>query len=128
MAQAMEDALAVSDKRAAKLAGVSMRQLRYWEQIGLVVPSVKEQISPRNTVRLYTFQDLLELLVAAELRIPEGQAAPRWSSAALPACPPVGEGDRIVKAGGTFGAGRFWATAAAVLPGLRQGSGPCTRR
>ena len=68
MAQAMEDTLAVSDKRAAKLAGISMKQLRYWEQIGLVVPSVKEQISPRNTVRLYSFQDLLELLVAAELR------------------------------------------------------------
>ncbi len=68
MAQAMEDMLAVSDKRAAKLARISMRQLRYWEQIGLVVPSVREQISPRNTVRLYSFQDLLELLVAAELR------------------------------------------------------------
>jgi DNA-binding transcriptional MerR regulator len=68
MAQAMEDMFAVSDKRAAKLAGISMRQLRYWEQIGLVVPSVREQISPRNTVRLYSFQDLLELLVAAELR------------------------------------------------------------
>jgi DNA-binding transcriptional MerR regulator/uncharacterized protein (DUF433 family) len=64
----MEDTLAVSDKRAAKLADISMKQLRYWEQIGLVVPSVKEQISPRNTVRLYSFQDLLELLVAAELR------------------------------------------------------------
>ena len=68
MAQATEEMLAVPDKRAAKLAGISMRQLRYWEQISLVVPSVREQISPRNTVRLYSFQDLLELLVAAELR------------------------------------------------------------
>jgi DNA-binding transcriptional MerR regulator len=68
MAQAMEDMLAVSDKRAVKLAGISMRQLRYWEQIGLVVPSVREQISPRNVIRLYSFQDLLELLVAAQLR------------------------------------------------------------
>jgi DNA-binding transcriptional MerR regulator len=68
MAQAMEDALAVPDKRAAKLAGISMRQLRHWEKTGLVVPSIIEQISPRNTVRLYSFQDLLELLVAAELR------------------------------------------------------------
>ncbi len=68
MAQAIEEKLAVPDRRAAKLAGISMRQLRYWEQIGLVVPSLKEQISPRNTVRLYSFQDLLELLVAAELR------------------------------------------------------------
>jgi uncharacterized protein (DUF433 family) len=68
MAQAMEDVLAVSDKRAVKLAGISMKQLRYWEQIGMVVPSIKHQISPRNIVRLYSFQDLLELLVAAELR------------------------------------------------------------
>ena len=62
MAQAMEEMLAVPDKRAAKLAGISMRQLRYWEGIGLVVPSVRGQISPRNTVRLYSYQDLLELL------------------------------------------------------------------
>jgi DNA-binding transcriptional MerR regulator len=68
MAQAMEEMLAVPDKRAAKLAGISMRQLRYWEGIGLVVPSVRGQISPRNTVRLYSYQDLLELLAAAELR------------------------------------------------------------
>ena len=68
MAQAMEDTLAVPDKRAAKLAGISMRQLHYWEQVGLVVPSITRQISPRNTVRLYSFQDLLELLAVAELR------------------------------------------------------------
>ena len=68
MMQAMEDTLAVSDKQAVKLAGISLRQLRYWEQVGLIVPSISERISPRNTVRLYSFQDLLELLVAAELR------------------------------------------------------------
>jgi DNA-binding transcriptional MerR regulator len=68
MAQAMEDTLAVPDKRAAKLADISMRQLHYWEQVGLVIPSITRQISPRNTVRLYTFQDLLELLAVAELR------------------------------------------------------------
>ncbi|MGH3200379.1 MAG: DUF433 domain-containing protein [Streptosporangiaceae bacterium] len=68
MAKAMEDTLAVSDKRAAELAGISMKQLRHWEKTGLVVPSIRRQISPRNIVRLYSFQDLLELLVAAELR------------------------------------------------------------
>lgn len=68
MAQAMEDTLAVSDKRAAQLAGISMKQLRHWEKTGLVIPSVRQQISQRNTVRLYSFQDLMELLVAAELR------------------------------------------------------------
>jgi hypothetical protein len=52
MAQAVEDRLAFPDKRAAELAGISMRQLRHWEKTGLVVPSVRRQISPRNTVRL----------------------------------------------------------------------------
>lgn len=68
MAQAVEDRLAFPDKRAAELAGITMRQLRHWEKTGLVVPSVQRQISPRNTVRLYSFQDLVELLVVAELR------------------------------------------------------------
>jgi DNA-binding transcriptional MerR regulator len=68
MSYAMEDVLAVPDKRAARLARVTMRQLRHWEQTGLVAPSIKRELSPRNTVRLYSFQDLLELLVVAELR------------------------------------------------------------
>jgi len=68
MADGMREVLAVPDRRAAKLARITMRQLRYWEQKGLIVPSIKRQISPRNTVRLYSFQDLVELSVAAELR------------------------------------------------------------
>jgi uncharacterized protein (DUF433 family) len=64
----MADVLAIPDKRAAKLARITMRQLRYWEQTGLVIPSIRRQISQRNTVRLYDYQDLLGLLVAAELR------------------------------------------------------------
>jgi uncharacterized protein (DUF433 family) len=68
MAYAMEEVLGIPDKRAAKIARISMRQLRYWESIGLVVPSIRQQLSPRNIVRLYGFQELLELMVAAELR------------------------------------------------------------
>lgn len=68
MAKAAEDLLAFPDARARKLAGVSMRRLRYWEQVGLVVPSIKRRISERNTVRLYSYQDLLALLVVSELR------------------------------------------------------------
>jgi uncharacterized protein (DUF433 family)/DNA-binding transcriptional MerR regulator len=60
--------LAVPDKRAARLAHISLRQLHYWDQTGLIVPSIKRKISQRNTVRLYNFQDLLGLLVAAQLR------------------------------------------------------------
>jgi DNA-binding transcriptional MerR regulator/uncharacterized protein (DUF433 family) len=68
MAEAVESVLAIPDKRAVKLARITMRQLRYWERIGLVTPSVKREISERNVVRLYSFADLLGLLVAAELR------------------------------------------------------------
>lgn len=68
MAGATQDVLAIPDKRARQLAGITVDQLRYWERIGLVVPSIKRQISPHNIVRLYSFEDMLELLVAAELR------------------------------------------------------------
>jgi DNA-binding transcriptional MerR regulator len=63
-----ESLIALPDHRAAKLATVSVRQLRYWEQVGLVVPSVRHQFSQRSIVRLYHFTDLVDLLVAAELR------------------------------------------------------------
>lgn len=68
VAGATKDVLAIPDKRARELAGITVDQLRYWERIGLVVPSIRRQISPRNVVRLYSFEDMLELLVAAELR------------------------------------------------------------
>jgi len=68
MTDAAREALAISDKRAMRLTGISMKQLRHWEKVGLVVPSIVRQLSPRNTVRLYNFQDLLELMVAAALR------------------------------------------------------------
>jgi DNA-binding transcriptional MerR regulator len=63
-----ERLLAFPDTRARELAGVSMRRLRYWEQVGLVVPSITRRLSPHHTVRLYSYRDLLALLVVAELR------------------------------------------------------------
>lgn len=68
MPDAGEDVLAFPDTQARQLAGVSMRRLRYWEQAGLVVPSIKRRLGARNTVRLYDYQDLLALLVVAALR------------------------------------------------------------
>lgn len=68
MASASDELIAFPDTRAARLARVSTRRLRYWEDTDLVSPSIKRQLSPRNTVRLYSFQDLLSLLVVAELR------------------------------------------------------------
>lgn len=77
MANTAEDLLAIPDKRAAKLAGISMSQLRHWERVGLIVPSIRNAISPRNVVRLYKFTDMLELLVAATLRTQNGMPLQR---------------------------------------------------
>jgi DNA-binding transcriptional MerR regulator len=74
MASVAEDLLAFPDIRAARLARVSVRRLRYWEESGLVVPSIKRNFSPRNTVRLYSYQDLLALLVVATLRTERGMS------------------------------------------------------
>jgi DNA-binding transcriptional MerR regulator len=63
-----EEVLAFPDTQARRLAGVSMRRLRYWEEASLVVPSIKRRLSEHNTVRLYSYQDLLALLVVSALR------------------------------------------------------------
>ena len=63
-----EQHLAVPRETAAKLAGLSHRQVDYWASTGLVEASVDDQVSPGRRVRLYGFVDLMALLVAAELR------------------------------------------------------------
>jgi DNA-binding transcriptional MerR regulator len=68
MPDAGEEALAFPDTQARQLAGVSMRRLRYWEEVSLVVPSIKHRLSAHNTVRLYSYQDLLALLIVTALR------------------------------------------------------------
>jgi DNA-binding transcriptional MerR regulator len=68
MAAVADGLIAFPDAKAARLARVSVRRLRYWEETQLVKPSIRRQLSARNTVRLYSFQDLLALLVVAELR------------------------------------------------------------
>lgn len=60
--------VAISDEHAARIAGITMRQLRYWDRTGLVTPSLRRRFTPRNTVRLYSFTDTLQLLAAAGLR------------------------------------------------------------
>jgi uncharacterized protein (DUF433 family) len=62
-----DELLAVPIETAARLAEVSPRQLRYWDQTGLVVPSIKAPIGQRTTGRLYRFGDLIELLVVATM-------------------------------------------------------------
>jgi len=69
-----EEVIAFQDTRAARLARVSINRLRYWAETQLVVPSVHREISARNTVRLYNFQDMLALLVVAALRTERGMS------------------------------------------------------
>jgi uncharacterized protein (DUF433 family) len=63
-----DDLFAATPDSAARLAGVTLRQLNYWRQIGLIEPAVARTMSPRNEVRLYDFTGLVELRVVAALR------------------------------------------------------------
>lgn len=63
-----DDLLALTPVVAARLAGVTQRQLEHWRQIGLVEPAVAHRISPRNEVRLYDFTGLVELRIVGALR------------------------------------------------------------
>jgi uncharacterized protein (DUF433 family)/DNA-binding transcriptional MerR regulator len=57
----------VPERQAAGIAKISRRKLRYWEEIGLVIPSVSYPLG-RRKVRLYTLDEVLQLSVAGWLR------------------------------------------------------------
>jgi uncharacterized protein (DUF433 family) len=63
-----ERLLSVPRNTAARLAGLTLRQIDYWAATGLVRPSVDRTLAPGRRVRLYEFVELLALMVAAELR------------------------------------------------------------
>jgi uncharacterized protein (DUF433 family) len=62
-----DEELAVTEARAAAMVGFSVRRLRAWADRNIVRPAVVRRLSERNTVRLYRFQDLVELHVARAL-------------------------------------------------------------
>jgi len=51
---------------AAAAAGISYRQLDYWDRTGLVVPSIKSA-SGSGSQRLYSFRDILVLKLVKRL-------------------------------------------------------------
>lgn len=57
----------VNAKRVAAIARISPQRLRYWEDTGLVAPAAVKKISPRNTVRLYSLDGLVQVVVAAKV-------------------------------------------------------------
>jgi DNA-binding transcriptional MerR regulator/uncharacterized protein (DUF433 family) len=54
--------------RAAFISGLSPRQVDYWSKTGLVQPSVDVRLTPHRPIRLFSFVELMSLMVAAELR------------------------------------------------------------
>ena len=53
--------------QASKFTGCTPRQLRYWDQIGLVRPSVQGTGGRPGVPRLYSFRDLVALRVVKSL-------------------------------------------------------------
>ena len=53
--------------QACKFTGCSPRQLRYWDEIGLVTPSVQSTGGRPGVPRLYSFRDLIALRVVRSL-------------------------------------------------------------
>jgi DNA-binding transcriptional MerR regulator len=58
---------AYNTKTASAVTGASERQLRYWDRLGIIKPSVGEA-GGRGSRRLYSFLDLVQARTAKELR------------------------------------------------------------
>lgn len=60
----------------AWLAGVRTERVDVWERDGLIEPDTSRRISPHKTVRLYSYNNLLDVLIIAELEA--RQVSPRY--------------------------------------------------
>jgi DNA-binding transcriptional MerR regulator len=58
---------AFTSHQASRLTGCTPRQLRYWDQIGLVSPSIQRTGGRSGVPRLYSFRDLVSLRVVKSL-------------------------------------------------------------
>lgn len=54
-------------RQASRFTGCTARQLRYWDQIGLVRPSLQRTGGRPGVPRLYSFRDLVALKVVKSL-------------------------------------------------------------
>ncbi|SMH55237.1 DUF433 domain-containing protein [Mesorhizobium australicum] len=66
--ESMNVIAAFTEDQAARLTGVSKRQLASWYKSGFFVPSIDFHESGRAYSRLYSFRDLLSLRVLNQLR------------------------------------------------------------
>jgi len=63
----MADRASYSSGQARRAAGVTQRQLDYWDQIGLVPASIR-RAAGKGVERRYAYSDLVKLRVVRELR------------------------------------------------------------
>lgn len=61
-----EEAIALSARDAAELAGITYRQLDYWDRIGIIGPSIAEARGSGSR-RRYSLQDVRVLACLAQL-------------------------------------------------------------
>lgn len=54
--------------KAAALAGVRPSRVEYWARTGLIEPSVDERLTPGRPIRLYSYMELLAVMIVAEMR------------------------------------------------------------
>lgn len=59
--------VAFTAREVERLAGLTPKRLQYWDETGFITPSVAAK-QGRGWPRLYSFQDLVQLRVAANLR------------------------------------------------------------
>jgi DNA-binding transcriptional MerR regulator len=55
-------------KLTAKITGVTLRQLQYWDETDLVTPSVVRPLECAGRIRIYNFPNLVEIRTITKLR------------------------------------------------------------
>lgn len=63
-----DERLALPASVAARATGATERQINYWADTGLVVPAVERRVGKNRRVRLWGFQELVELGVVVQLQ------------------------------------------------------------
>lgn len=92
-------ALAFTTHEAQRLTGLTPRRLQYWDETGFITPSVAAR-QGRGSPRLYSFRDLVQLRIAAQLRDRLSLQALRRLKAALDVDAPFAEVRFAVTTGG----------------------------
>ncbi len=64
----MDDLLGFGVERTSRLTGLSVRQLRYWDETGFFTPEFADEDRRQPYSRVYSFRDVVGLRTLAQLR------------------------------------------------------------